>query len=127
MTVPPLPLPFTFVDDPAALPVEAGVVEARIAVGEAGHKKALLEALALALRFPGYFGHNWDALEECLRDLSWIEARRVRIVHTVTPPFAAYVAVLRAACEAWGEGDPHQLEVVFPSVERRRVEQLLAD
>ncbi len=34
-------------------------------------KPAFLEAFAGALRFPDYFGRNWDAFEECLRDLSW--------------------------------------------------------
>ncbi|OGS54914.1 MAG: hypothetical protein A3J79_10240 [Elusimicrobia bacterium RIFOXYB2_FULL_62_6] len=32
-------------------------------------KKALLSALAAALEFPSYFGHNWDALLDCLRTL----------------------------------------------------------
>lgn len=32
-------------------------------------KAAILQACASALRFPGWFGHNWDALEECLLDL----------------------------------------------------------
>lgn len=35
-------------------------------------KSALLRALAEALRFPAYFGANWDALLDCLGDLSWL-------------------------------------------------------
>ena len=31
-------------------------------------KEQLLNALATALRLPTSFGHNWDALEECLND-----------------------------------------------------------
>src|SRR5262245_61865038 len=34
-----------------------------------GGKRALMEALAAALRFPDYFGKNWDAVTDCLRDL----------------------------------------------------------
>jgi hypothetical protein len=32
-------------------------------------KKAFLTAIAKALRFPDYFGHNWDAFYDCLLDL----------------------------------------------------------
>lgn len=32
-------------------------------------KSALLQRLASALQLPEWFGHNWDALEECLADL----------------------------------------------------------
>ncbi|MGQ9862452.1 MAG: barstar family protein [Thiobacillaceae bacterium] len=34
-------------------------------------KEDLLKALGKALHFPEYYGANWDAFEECLRDLSW--------------------------------------------------------
>lgn len=32
-----------------------------------------IEAVAKALDFPDWFGGNWDALEDCLGDLSWRE------------------------------------------------------
>lgn len=33
-------------------------------------KEAFLSACARDLRFPAYFGHNWDGFEECLRDFA---------------------------------------------------------
>jgi Barstar (barnase inhibitor) len=33
-----------------------------------------------ALKFPAYFGWNWAALSDCLRDLSWREADRYLIL-----------------------------------------------
>jgi len=44
---------------------------ARIDLGGAEDKQALLGQLAQALGFPDWFGGNWDALEDCLCDLSW--------------------------------------------------------
>ena len=34
-------------------------------------KDRLLTALGRVLDFPDYYGNNWDALDECLADLSW--------------------------------------------------------
>jgi hypothetical protein len=40
----------------------------------------LFRAVATAMRFPSYFGENWDALDECLRDLEWLPARGYTLI-----------------------------------------------
>jgi RNAse (barnase) inhibitor barstar len=35
-------------------------------------KRAMFTALAKTLSFPDWFGHNLDALYDCLTDLSWL-------------------------------------------------------
>jgi hypothetical protein len=47
---------------------------ARVSLAGANDKKELLARLARELRFPDWFGGNWDALEDCLTDLSWLKA-----------------------------------------------------
>ena len=42
---------------------------ARLDGAEIKNKAALLSALAAGLKFPAYFGYNWDALLDCLRSL----------------------------------------------------------
>ncbi|HTP26066.1 MAG TPA: barstar family protein, partial [Anaeromyxobacteraceae bacterium] len=49
----------------------------------------LMDALQDELRLPDYFGRNWDALWDVLRDLSWIQARRVVLAHLDLPCLAA--------------------------------------
>ncbi|MFC5740999.1 barstar family protein [Dyella tabacisoli] len=37
-------------------------------------KTELLKRLAKELPLPADFGHNWDALADCMRDLAWLNA-----------------------------------------------------
>ena len=41
-----------------------------IDLANVGSKSELLKSIGAAMGFPEYFGLNWDALEECLRDLN---------------------------------------------------------
>ena len=72
----------------------------------------LLTECASALGFPDYFGHNWDALEECLADLEWLPAKGYILLITnaenVLPDdeeeYETFLEILRDAGEAWGNG-----------------------
>ena len=91
-------------------------------------KKKLLSVFATTLRFPKYFGWNWDALEECLHDLSWLPPDKpVAIVHEDLPfgdggeNRAIYLGVLQSAIHS-----PHtnrSIQVVMPAPLRATINQ----
>jgi RNAse (barnase) inhibitor barstar len=54
-------------------------VDVRV-VRAAGDKAEILDAFAEALRLPDWFGRNWDALVDALRDLDGRGGRPVEIV-----------------------------------------------
>ena len=72
----------------------------------------LFAEFSQVLEFPDYFGHNWDALEECLADLEWLPAKGYILLITeaghVLPDdeeeFETFLEILRDAGEAWGNG-----------------------
>jgi len=35
-------------------------------------KQSFLKEFAVKMRFPDYFGYNWDAFDECITDLEWL-------------------------------------------------------
>lgn len=77
-----------------------------------GTSSNLFDEFAQALAFPDYFGHNWDALEECLADLEWLPAKGYIILiadaQAVLPDdeeeYETLLEVLDDAGEAWSKG-----------------------
>lgn len=51
--------------------VALGFAVAPIDFAGCNDKAEVLDRFAQALRFPDWFGDNWDALADCLGDLSW--------------------------------------------------------
>lgn len=76
----------------------------------------LFAEMARALEFPDYFGHNWDAVEECLADLEWLPAKGYILLftdaHLILPAdeeeFSTFLEVLNDAGEAWASGQGSQ-------------------
>lgn len=65
-------------------------------------RAAFLRACADALRLPGWFGHNWDGLHDCLIDLSWLDAAgQVVLWESAATLMEADPASWRTACEVF--------------------------
>ncbi len=74
-------------------------------------KSDLMKAFAKALRFPHYFGYNWDALNECINDLAWLSAssyvlvlRDLDAMVLTDEDFANLVDILQHAAKEWNTG-----------------------
>ena len=85
---------------------------ARIALQDVTDKVALLRRIAARLDFPAWFGENWDALEDCLTDLSWRAGEgNVLVVEGFqflpAGDLGVLVDVMISAAEFWaGRGKP---------------------
>jgi RNAse (barnase) inhibitor barstar len=74
-------------------------------------KEQLLNHVATVLQFPNHFGSNWDALEECLTDLEWVDGDGYLIyfdhidglLAAHPDQFATFVEIVRDAVESWKE------------------------
>src|SRR5574343_2100442 len=83
----------------------------RIDLSRVTSKEAFLAAVGEALAFPDWYGHNWDALADCLTDLSWMAADGYVIVldHADTfaaaspTDFATALSIFQDAADTWRE------------------------
>ena len=121
-------LPFKFIDSPPAYNA-AEVFYVRVDP-EISLSEELLRSLYYLLWLPGYFGFNWDALYDCLRDFGWIPCRKIVLVHDALPnlpeeDLKVYLEILRDSVLDWEGDQEHELEVFFRSTDRRTVEKVL--
>ncbi|WP_394836950.1 barstar family protein [Pendulispora rubella] len=92
--------------------------------------QVLFNALVEQVGFPGYFGFNWNALSDCLRDLHWLRERELVLIHRDVPGLPPseihqYVTVLAECVLDWRPGEPHELKVIFPDSGKEVIGQIL--
>lgn len=95
-------------------------------------KEELLDRVARGLSFPDYFGRNWDALIDCLSDLSWSSATEVTIDHSALPAMPKrdlrlYLESLIDAAARRADGKLPHLRLVFRISDRAKVKAALAE
>lgn len=81
-----------------------------LSAGRMTTQARLFDEIAQTLRFPSYFGRNWDALDECLHDLDWLRAPSYALIITDAerllrdePPraLAVLLSILARAARTW--------------------------
>ena len=94
-------------------------------------KRELLERIAHGLSFPDYFGGNWDALIDCLSDLSWLEGPEATIEHAALPALSAkdtrlYLESLIHAADRRAPDRLPRLRLLFRTADRPAIDSALA-
>ena len=96
----------------AAITIPAGYILRVVRGAKCRDTAGLFSEFATAMDFPDYFGHNWDALEECLTDLEWLPGKGYVLLATGAEQiltadeeeFATFLEVLSDVGEAWASG-----------------------
>jgi RNAse (barnase) inhibitor barstar len=96
-------------------------------------KDQLLSFFCHELKFPYYFGENFDALYDCLVDLSWIKDNKIYIIHNEIPlnnseiEASKYIKLLFDVAMFWRDNGEHEVNVLFPEKCKNKIEQFLID
>ena len=121
--------PFLFIAD--VLTFENDQTRILNVPSDAGDKASLLAWYVSALDLPKHFGLNWDALDECLRDLSWLTEHKLILYHkelplkTSTVDQTIYLELLANAVCDWKPDEDHELVAAFDPTCELRIHSLL--
>lgn len=83
----------------------------RVDLAGTSDKQEMLQAIGTALGFPESFGHNWDALLDCLADLGWAPAEGYVVIlehcdgihGRAEAEFVQTLQIFEAAANEWRE------------------------
>lgn len=97
-------------------------------LGNITSEEQLFSELNNRFKFPEYFGFNWNAVNDCLRDLHWIEHKNIALVHDELPEIEPtilkiYLQTLQGIMQDWKDDEIHCFEVVFPLQAEKLVDQ----
>jgi len=90
-------------------------------------KSELFSFFNKELNFPNYFGHNWDALDECLADYDYEKISKLVLYHEDLPLLSIndlkiYIQTLRDLEDEIGHD---KIEILFNPQKRLEIERTL--
>lgn len=91
----------------------------------------LFSLFSKELNFPDYFGDNWDALFDCLKDLSFVKEKNITIINNDIPfknsiyDRKTYIELLVDLINHWKEHYQHKIFIYFPEDCRKFVEEII--
>lgn len=99
-------------------------------INQVDSKESLFNEIKNKLFFPNYFGNNWDALYDCLCDLSWISKSKVCLLHKGLPKIddkslVIYLNILVDVITVWESNNNKTFEVIFEKKDEKIIEELL--
>jgi len=95
--------------------------------------KDLFKEYYKKLNFPGYFGHNWNALIDCLRDFEWMNQKRILIIHKALPNLNSndlknYIEVLDIVLrDLNSRGNDYELVIIFPQSVKEIIDKIRSE
>jgi hypothetical protein len=98
-------------------------------IGSVHTKEQLLNQIAEKCSFPDYFGHNWDALDECLKDFHWIAVDEIILYHRALPDLPRkelliYLDILASAVTESQNYPVLKFTVIFGTSEKKAIEKM---
>jgi hypothetical protein len=121
-------LPFLFGDQPRKLDKMDFALKIPAEIKD---KANLLSCYAKLGNFPAYFGHNWDALDELLRDFSWTDKTRIVVKHADLPLFGndselrTYLEILLSVTKQSTAEASRKFIAIFPTGSRSEIMRVL--
>jgi RNAse (barnase) inhibitor barstar len=76
-------------------------------------EKALHDYLFKALRFPDYYGSNWDAFDECIRDVTLPRIVRIQHFSKLESRVPRGARLLRACFDGFCDEHPGVTEIEY--------------
>lgn len=104
-------MPLTGEEALVAAAEQNGYLVFRIDLATAKNREEMLDLIGKGMGFPEWFGHNWDALLDCLADLGWRPAEGYVVIlehcdgiHGLAEAdFVQTLQVFEAAANEWRE------------------------